>query len=73
MAGDTVARSVNKFIYIRVGRQIRWIYPPLNKPKTLWLICSDNYDKIELNEKTIFNSNINHRWTLWLYREKRDG
>ncbi|UYN87582.1 MAG: hypothetical protein KIT51_04805 [Cyclobacteriaceae bacterium] len=35
MAGDTVARSVNKFIYIRVGGQIRWIYPPLNKPKTL--------------------------------------
>jgi len=37
MAGDTVARSVNKFIYIRVGGQIRWIYPPLNKPKTLSL------------------------------------
>ncbi|UYN87606.1 MAG: hypothetical protein KIT51_04925 [Cyclobacteriaceae bacterium] len=35
MAGDTVARSVSKFIYIRVGGQIRWIYPPLNKPKTL--------------------------------------
>jgi len=35
MAGDTVARSVGKFIYIRVGGQIRWIYPPLNKPKTL--------------------------------------
>jgi hypothetical protein len=35
MAGDRVARSVNKFIYIRVGGQIRWIYPPLNKPKTL--------------------------------------
>lgn len=36
MAGDTVARSVSKFIYIRVGGQIWWIYPPLNKPKTLW-------------------------------------
>jgi hypothetical protein len=35
MAGDTVARSVNKFIYIRVGGQILRIYPPLNKPKTL--------------------------------------
>jgi hypothetical protein len=35
MAGDTVARSVTKFIYIRVGGQIRWIYPPLNKPKSL--------------------------------------
>jgi hypothetical protein len=35
MAGDRVARSVPKFIYIRVGGQIRWIYPPLNKPKTL--------------------------------------
>ena len=35
MAGDTVARSVPKFIYIRVGGQIRWIYPPLNKPKSL--------------------------------------
>jgi hypothetical protein len=35
MAGDTVARSVSKFIYIRVGGQIRWIYPPLNKPKPL--------------------------------------
>ena len=35
MAGDRVARSVNKFIYIRVGGQIRWIYPPLNKPKSL--------------------------------------
>ncbi len=33
MAGDTVARSVNKFIYIRVGGQILRIYPPLNKPK----------------------------------------
>jgi hypothetical protein len=40
MAGDTVARSVNKFIYIRVGGQIRWIYPPLNKPKTLGVIAS---------------------------------
>jgi hypothetical protein len=38
MAGDTVARSVPKFIYIRVGGQIRWIYPPLNKPKTLAVI-----------------------------------
>lgn len=38
MAGDTVARSVNKFIYIRVGGQIRWIYPPLNKPKSLCAI-----------------------------------
>jgi hypothetical protein len=38
MAGDTVARSVNKFTYIRVGGQIRWIYPPLNKPKTLAVI-----------------------------------
>jgi tetratricopeptide (TPR) repeat protein len=38
MAGDTVARSVSKFIYIRVGGQIRWIYPPLNKPKTLAVI-----------------------------------
>jgi hypothetical protein len=36
MAGDTVARSVNKFSYIRVGGQILGIYPPLNKPKTLW-------------------------------------
>jgi hypothetical protein len=35
MAGDTVARSVSKFIYIRVGGQILRIYPPLNKPKTL--------------------------------------
>ena len=35
MAGDTVARSVTKFIYTRVGGQIRWIYPPINKPKTL--------------------------------------
>jgi hypothetical protein len=35
MAGDTVARSVNKFSYIRVGGQILRIYPPLNKPKTL--------------------------------------
>jgi hypothetical protein len=35
MAGDRVARSISKFIYIRVGGQIRWIYPPLNKPKTL--------------------------------------
>jgi hypothetical protein len=35
MAGDTVAHSVSKIIYIRVGGQIRWIYPPLNKPKTL--------------------------------------
>jgi hypothetical protein len=35
MVGDRVARSVSKFIYIRVGGQIRWIYPPLNKPKTL--------------------------------------
>jgi len=35
MAGDTVARSVNKFIYIRIGGQILWIYPPLNKPKPL--------------------------------------
>jgi len=35
MAGDRVARSVNKFIYIRVGGQILRIYPPLNKPKTL--------------------------------------
>jgi hypothetical protein len=38
MAGDTVARSVSKFIYIRVCGQIRWIYPPLNKPKTLAVI-----------------------------------
>jgi hypothetical protein len=35
MAGDRVARSVSKFIYIRVGGQILRIYPPLNKPKTL--------------------------------------
>jgi hypothetical protein len=35
MAGDRVARSVIKFIYIRVGGQILRIYPPLNKPKTL--------------------------------------
>jgi hypothetical protein len=35
MAGDRVARSVFKFIYIRVGGQILRIYPPLNKPKTL--------------------------------------
>ena len=28
MAGDTVARSVSKFIYIRVGGQILRIYPP---------------------------------------------
>ena len=33
MAGDTVAHSVYKFIYIRVGGQILRIYPPLNKPK----------------------------------------
>ena len=38
MAGDTVARSVNKFIIFGVGGQIRWIYPPLNKPKTLAVI-----------------------------------
>ncbi len=31
MAGDRVARSVPKFIYIRVGGQIRWIYPPQRK------------------------------------------
>jgi hypothetical protein len=41
MAGDTVARSVNKFIYIRVGGQIHRIYPPLNKPKTLHAIRKD--------------------------------
>jgi hypothetical protein len=35
MAGDTVARSFNFFITFGVGGQIRWIYPPLNKPKTL--------------------------------------
>ncbi|UYN87671.1 MAG: hypothetical protein KIT51_05265 [Cyclobacteriaceae bacterium] len=44
MAGDTVASSVNKFIYIRVGGKIRWIYPPLNKPKTLVASISDNTD-----------------------------
>ncbi|MBX2956296.1 MAG: hypothetical protein KF846_09075 [Cyclobacteriaceae bacterium] len=44
MAGDTVARSVSKFMYIRVGGQIRWIYPPLNKPKSLWRICRTNFD-----------------------------
>jgi hypothetical protein len=48
MAGDTVARSVNKFIYIRVGGQIRWIYPPLNKPKTLWVIA---LGQIDTNDK----------------------
>jgi hypothetical protein len=42
MAGDTVARSVSKFIYIRVGGQIRWIYPPLNKPKTLCTMPQDD-------------------------------
>ncbi|MBX2969977.1 MAG: hypothetical protein KF803_11450 [Cyclobacteriaceae bacterium] len=26
------------FVYIRVGGQIRWIYPPLNKPNTLGTI-----------------------------------
>jgi hypothetical protein len=41
MAGDRVARSVVKFIYIRVGGQIRWIYPPLNKPKTLQAMLVD--------------------------------
>ncbi|UYN87579.1 MAG: hypothetical protein KIT51_04790 [Cyclobacteriaceae bacterium] len=41
MAGDRVARSVSKFIYIRVGGQIRWIYPPLNKPKTLGAMRPD--------------------------------
>lgn len=35
MAGGTVARSVSQFIYIRVGGEILWIYPPLNKFKTL--------------------------------------
>jgi hypothetical protein len=48
MAGDTVARSVNKFIYIRVGGQILRIYPPLNKPKSLqaigWLADKDVTD-----------------------------
>jgi hypothetical protein len=35
MAGDTVAHSFSFFITFGVGGQIRWIYPPLNKPKTL--------------------------------------
>jgi hypothetical protein len=35
MAGDTVARNFSYFITFGVGGQIRWIYPPLNKPKTL--------------------------------------
>jgi hypothetical protein len=34
VASDIVARSVNKFIYIRASGQILQIYPPLNKPKT---------------------------------------
>jgi hypothetical protein len=41
MAGDTVARSVIKFIYIRVGGQILRIYPPLNKPNTLCTMPRD--------------------------------
>jgi hypothetical protein len=56
MAGDTVARSVHKFIYIRVGGQIRWIYPPLNKPKTLAAIFLDNEqlrnEKKRIDKKT---------------------
>jgi hypothetical protein len=38
MAGDTVARSVSKFIYIRVRGQITRIDPPLNKSKTSAII-----------------------------------
>jgi len=35
MAGDTVARSVSKFIYIRVGGQILRIYPPLKQTQNV--------------------------------------
>jgi hypothetical protein len=54
MAGDTVARSVIKFIYIRVGGQIRWIYPPLNKPKTLAFMPVDISDKFGVYLKSIY-------------------
>jgi hypothetical protein len=54
MAGDTVARSVNKFIYIRVGGQIRWIYPPLNKPKTLAAIPSGQIRLYNMRPTSIF-------------------
>jgi hypothetical protein len=54
MAGDRVARSVPKFIYIRVGGQIRWIYPPLNKPKTL---CANLFQMgVSDKESEIFKS-----------------
>jgi len=35
MATDSGTRSIPKTIYIRVGEQICWIYPPLNKHNTL--------------------------------------
>jgi hypothetical protein len=35
MAGDRVARSVGKFIYIRVGGQILRIYPPLKQTQNV--------------------------------------
>jgi len=50
MAGDTVARSFSKFIYIRVGGQILRIYPPLNKPKTLGARRSD--EQKEMTKRT---------------------
>src|SRR5690606_2363499 len=43
------ARSVIKFIYIRVGGQILRIYPPLNKPKSLWPIPWDKMTNEERN------------------------
>jgi hypothetical protein len=46
MACDRVTCSVYKFNYIRVGGQILRIYPPLNKPKTLWFMF---YGKTVLN------------------------
>jgi hypothetical protein len=58
MAGDTVARSVVKFIYIRVGRQIRWIYPPLNKPKTLGASRSGHFTTDILKFKITVDNEI---------------
>jgi len=51
MAGDTVTRSVSKFIYIRLGGQIIRIYPPLNKPKTLAAMGGQSEFNGRLNDK----------------------
>jgi hypothetical protein len=48
MAGDTVARSVSKFIYIRVGGQI---LPDLSATKQTQTLCTIFIKIVDLEQK----------------------